>query len=706
LIERESKMIPADFALNDLDDIGLHDQLPSVEEYKSRQHLNISRLSTSTESASGDQPNLHDQLPSVEEYKANVTTNGGKESQRRSRTKLFLLVLTPVVLASILLAIGVSLLRDDDTPDRQNSLAATSSPIAEIPEEDLRVYKFVDYIVKQGWSDPDDLDTPQNPQWDAAVWLSNFDGDSTAEPEDVVDLRQRYALATFYFATSGREWTRALYWLENTPVCEWAQSLSGEGDETITVGVGCKCRQGGPCDPDTVKQLFLPGIGLKGSIPREIGLLTDLEKIDLYSNDLNAAIPDDMQYLEKLGSLVLYDNLLSGEIPEWIGSLSDLATINLAKNKFEGGVPSSLFNLTKLITLNLENNDFRFQLDDLQLQSNLQALFLGGNNIYGKLTEERVDIWEDIEVLDLSNNQLTGPLPSNLFNQEALIVLDLHGNKFTGHIPEFEDSPLLTFLALQDNDLTGSIPASIGFDHLLLRHIDLSQNMLNSTIPDTIGSLNALEYLFIALNPFLEPGPVPSFLGELTNLVDVSFQDSNREGQLPTELGLLTNLVLLDLAANEIEGDIPVELGNADKLRFLFLNENHLSGNVPGSFEQLTDLVVTMIDSNDLTGNVNSLCTTEHSRLVTYVADCSEFVAEDGIECECCECCNDDDPNCNDVEWFGDLNPVWEDEYVRKHYAFEENQVIYAKLSYLDETGEDEDQAVGDLDADFGNGND
>ena len=69
---------------------------------------------------------------------------------------------------------------------------------------------------------------------------------------------------------------------------------------------------------------------------------------------------------------------------------------------------------------------------------------------------------ENTTELDLYNNQLTGPIPSEIGNLTNLTYLNLGDNQLIGEIPgEIGSLTNLTYLGLSSNQLTGEIPSEI-----------------------------------------------------------------------------------------------------------------------------------------------------------------------------------------------------------------------------------------------------
>ena len=84
--------------------------------------------------------------------------------------------------------------------------------------------------------------------------------------------------------------------------------------------------------------------GLTGSIPPEIGNLTNLIKLRLDFNQLTGPIPPEIGNLTNLEVLSLRDNQLTGSIPSEIGNLTNLTLLSLSNNQLTGIIPDEICN--------------------------------------------------------------------------------------------------------------------------------------------------------------------------------------------------------------------------------------------------------------------------------------------------------------------------------------------------------------------------
>ena len=120
----------------------------------------------------------------------------------------------------------------------------------------------------------------------------------------------------------------------------------------------------------------------------------------------------------------------------------------------------------------------------------------------------------------------------------------------------------LTFLSLDNNQLTGSIPESLG-QLTSLQRLYLYRNQLSGSIPESLGQLTSLTELGLSTNQLT--GSIPESLGQLTSLTFLSLDNNQLTGSIPESLGHLTSLTVLNLYTNQFTGSIPGSLNNSAK---------------------------------------------------------------------------------------------------------------------------------------------
>ena len=140
-------------------------------------------------------------------------------------------------------------------------------------------------------------------------------------------------------------------------------------------------------------------------------------------------------------------------------------------------------------------------------------------------------------------------------------------------------------LNLAANDLTGPVPPWLG-GLTNLRELVLTNNQLSGTIPPQLAALSGLQRLILGNNDL--SGAIPSELGTLASLRTLVLAGNALSGAIPGQLGNLSELRLLVLSGNRLSETIPATLGNLSNLQELWLNSNALQGAVPDSFCDLT----------------------------------------------------------------------------------------------------------------------
>ncbi|GKV48460.1 hypothetical protein SLEP1_g55273 [Rubroshorea leprosula] len=401
--------------------------------------------------------------------------------------------------------------------------------------------------------------------------------------------------------------------------CDSTGSVTEIHSSNPIIGVGEKFGKMNFSSLPNLVRLDLSGLGIKGSIPPQIGALSSLKHLNLSSNDLRGALPSSLGNLTQLVVLDISFNYINS-IPPQIGALSSLKHLNLSTNDLR-----EVENLKNLVSLNLTRNYFFGSiLQTLGHLTNLAYLHLTSNPLNCSIPPETWNL-KNLVVLDLSHCQLTGPISSDISqNLTHLVSLDLSFNMLRGPIlSSLGLLPNLITLDLSNILLEGPIPSSLGlFPNLVT--LDLSNNLLKGPIPSSLGSLPNLVTLDLS-NNMLE-GPIPSSLGQLTNLSTLSlgFNKFNScippefgnlrnltylsiagaqlIGPLPSTLGYLTNLKTFVLYGNQINCSIPVELAKLRSLTWLDLGINKLGGSIPASLGLLSNLSSLFLDSNGFEG--------------------------------------------------------------------------------------------------------
>ncbi|XP_073006338.1 probable LRR receptor-like serine/threonine-protein kinase At2g16250 [Typha latifolia] len=151
---------------------------------------------------------------------------------------------------------------------------------------------------------------------------------------------------------------------------------------------------------------------LPGSIPAWFGhrLSPGISSIDLRSAGVNGTIPADLGLLSNLTTLLLSHNALTGPIPSPLGNLSSLVSLDLSHNNLSGSLPASLLSLTGLTLLDLSSNNLTGKFPDLSSNVNGSGgvFNLSNNFYYGRISSSIGVLAEKFHLVDISNNYFEG----------------------------------------------------------------------------------------------------------------------------------------------------------------------------------------------------------------------------------------------------------------------------------------------------------
>ncbi|KAL2608686.1 hypothetical protein R1flu_027259 [Riccia fluitans] len=276
--------------------------------------------------------------------------------------------------------------------------------------------------------------------------------------------------------------------------------------------------------------------------------------------------------------------------------------------------------LLQLSELDVSNNSLSGSLPStLKISAGLRALNLSRNSLEGLIP---IDVQSQLpgnissqvvtepavilESLDLSYNKLWGEIPESFVGAlPGLQVLDLSGNNLTGYIPsEFGQLSNLTTLRLHDSYLNGSIPQSLS-SCLELVELMLGGNNISGTIPlEIFSTLPKLENLDLSFNNFTGELHVPVKEQGFKNLRRLVLSGNHLNGSVPEALGSLGNLEVLELKGNNFSGQLPTSLSRLSRLTSLNLQKNSLTGPIPAELGQLSNLASLRLGNNKLSGEI------------------------------------------------------------------------------------------------------
>ena len=314
----------------------------------------------------------------------------------------------------------------------------------------------------------------------------------------------------------------------------------------------------------------------------------------------------------KLQSLILSNlelpDTTTTTIPPEVVFLAPLKQLILPSNNITAiltdFLPNEMYTeLSELEVLNLsDNNLFGFIPPEISSFTSLTELDLSENSLSGTVPTSFALMTELTDLYLYGNSLVGGELPTEIGSLLSLAYFEADGCIFSGSIPT--EVGLLTnmqHLTLHYNSLTGMLPSELG---LLTAATELSLvgNKFSSTIPSTLGLLSNLSYLY--LFSMALTGEIPSTLALMTGLGELALDNNLLSGSISSSFGKLKALTKLSLDANALYNELPTELGQLTDLVDLRLHNNTLSGWLPSELGLLTAMTELSLHSNEFSGTI------------------------------------------------------------------------------------------------------
>ncbi|KAF8026541.1 hypothetical protein BT93_F3127 [Corymbia citriodora subsp. variegata] len=310
------------------------------------------------------------------------------------------------------------------------------------------------------------------------------------------------------------------------------------------------------CAPSLVL-VDLSGNELRGSMPSSIFQLENLTYLGISANNLTGVL--DLRLLSRLKSLTYLD-LSDNNLSLSNSKNSEHVLPNLLKVSLSGckiiEIPAFLRNSTSVEWIDLSSNIIHGDIPSWMWHVGIESLsYL--NISHNILTSFKQVPWKNLLFLDLLSNLIQWPVLSPPL-PNSVLFFSLACNRLTGYIPGFiwNISNDLSVLDLQENGLSGTISLTFSKD-AVLRSLHLNGNKFEGPLPRSLINCKQLELLDLGGNKLNDT--FPKWLETLPSLRFLVLQSNRLHGSMgnPTTEFPFRQLCILDLSSSELTGPLP-----------------------------------------------------------------------------------------------------------------------------------------------------
>jgi hypothetical protein len=257
---------------------------------------------------------------------------------------------------------------------------------------------------------------------------------------------------------------------------------------------------------------------------------TYLGYLDLSNNKLQGEIFPRNSNMTSLKFLLLGNNHFEGVIAPTISNSPTLEILDVRNNHLSGNIPKWLYDHPSLAVVIFSRNRFEGHLlREICQMEHLRVFDISDNHVSGRIPAclDNITFWRKTSPMEEFRNSM---FP---FNVQTSFEIGVSW-RIKNIVYNFKGAPfwLMTGIDMSSNQLTGCIPSEMG-DLSLLRFLNLSNNFLTGPIPNSFRNLKNVESWDLSHNKL--SGKIPYELVELTSLSTFSVAYNNLSGRIPFE---------------------------------------------------------------------------------------------------------------------------------------------------------------------------
>jgi Leucine-rich repeat (LRR) protein len=275
-----------------------------------------------------------------------------------------------------------------------------------------------------------------------------------------------------------------------------------------------------------LRQLTLSSNELRGVLPAELVNAQNLQMIQCSNNLLEGTLPVGLNSLRNLSLFNASKNSLSGKLGEIFNSDMEDSTwpsleyMDLSSNQFSGTLPGAALFSDRMKSLSLNLNCFEGSLPSaICASTQMETLILDGLVTGSSCLMKVSGAVRKVIAGSFSTRAIQSTIPTCIWQLTNLVTFHIADNGLTGTISGLHDESQLVDINLSNNHLSGSIPSSFQkrgqFQKLIL-----SENKFSGVLLPDFQLINSSEAV-VNMRVNRLSGIIPAAFFETENSIDI-----------------------------------------------------------------------------------------------------------------------------------------------------------------------------------------